>query len=181
MELKDYIEAGINKFGTAVSLAKQLGQNANLVRDAKAHRKGLPNYACVMLADLLEVERIEVIAASELVTEKNPERQKVWLPFVLAAEARELARVAQQNGAAVATAETKTAPVREPSEKLVASRGIEPRTRGFSMGFFPRIAANPHATALQNNTLAELKRNEAQSAPDSFDRKVSEKPVMRIV
>ena len=133
MELRDYIEAGIKKCGTAVSLAKLLGQNANLVRDAKAHRKGLPNYACVKLADLLGTERIEVIAASELVTEKNPERQKVWLPFVLAAEARQLAQAAQANAAPGVTAETKTAPTGEPSEKLVANRGIEPRTRGFSI------------------------------------------------
>jgi hypothetical protein len=132
MELKDYIEAGIAKCGTAVSLAKQLSQNANAVRDAKRHRQGLPNYACVMLADLLGVERIEVIAASELVTEKNPERQKVWLPFVLAAEMRQLALDAQ-NAVQVATAETKTAPIKEPSEEDVASRGIEPRTRGFSI------------------------------------------------
>jgi hypothetical protein len=133
MELKQYIEAGIAKCGTAVSLAKLLDQNPNAVRDAKGHRKGLPVYACVMLADLLGIERIEVIAASELVTEKNPERREVWLPFVLAAEARELANDAQKNSAQDVTAETKTAPVREPSEKLVASRGIEPRTRGFSI------------------------------------------------
>jgi hypothetical protein len=43
----------------------------------------------------------------------------------------ELANDAQKNSAQDVTAETKTAPLREPSEKLVASRGIEPRTRGF--------------------------------------------------
>ncbi len=130
MELKDYIEAGIAKLGSAVSLAKHLGQDATVVRNAKAQRRGLPNYACVKLADLLETEWIEVIAASELVTEKNPERREVWLPFVLAAEARKLAEIATS---ANATAETTTAPVREPSEKVVANRGIEPRTRGFSI------------------------------------------------
>jgi hypothetical protein len=111
MELREYIKAGIEKYGSVVSLAKLIGQDAANVTNAKAHRRGLPNYACVMLADLLGAERIEVIAASELVTEKNPERQKVWLPFVLAAEARMLA----QN----ASAEMQTAPKREPSEELV--------------------------------------------------------------
>lgn len=119
MELRDYIEAGIEKCESVVSLAKQLGQADTTITNAKAHRRGLPNYACVKLADLLGTERIEVIAASELVTEKNPERREVWLPFVLAAEARMLAANAQTNAAPGATAETKTAPTGELSEKLV--------------------------------------------------------------
>ena len=90
----------------------------------------MPNYACVKLADLLGVERIEVIAASELVTEKNPERREAWLPFVLAAEAR----MSAQNAQSLVAADVKTAPDKpEPSDNLVANRGIEPRTRGFSI------------------------------------------------
>ena len=109
MELRDYIEAGIEKMedGTAVSLAKHLGQNPNAVRNAKAHRQGLPSYACALLADLLGVERLEIIAASELVTEKNPERREIWLPIVLMAEARRAAMSATKPNA---TAETTTAP-----------------------------------------------------------------------
>ncbi|GEM_PF-1538937 len=133
MELRDYIEAGIAKYGTAVELAKQLEQNVNALRNAKSHRQGLPPYACVKLAEMLEIAPLEIIAASELTTEKDPKKREIWLPIVLAAEAREIARAAQQNTAQVQTAETTTAPVREPSEKLVASRGIEPRTRGFSV------------------------------------------------
>ena len=135
MELKEYIEAGTKKTGSIAELAKLIEQNAANVTNAKAHRRGLPNYACVILAELLEVPQIEVIAASELVTEKNPERQKVWLPFVLAAEMRALAIEDQQNESVKtnASAETETAPVGEPSEEVVASRGIEPRTRGFSV------------------------------------------------
>ena len=86
------------------------------ITNAKAHRRGLPNYACVVLADLVGAERIEVIAASELVTEKNPEKREVWLPFVLAAEARRLAAIASQGNA---SAETTTAPRGEPSELVV--------------------------------------------------------------
>ncbi|MBN9421748.1 MAG: hypothetical protein BGO63_03215 [Candidatus Accumulibacter sp. 66-26] len=59
------------------------------------------------LADLLETEWIEMIAASELVFEKNPESREVWLPFVLAAKARMLAEIATSTNA---TAETTTAP-----------------------------------------------------------------------
>ena len=133
MELRNYIEAGIEKCGSVISLAKQLGQHETTITNAKAHRRGLPNYACVVLADLIGVERIEVIAASELVTEKHEERRAVWLPFVQMAEARRLAALAQQGNANAAKAETTTAPNREPSKEVVASRGIEPRTRGFSI------------------------------------------------
>ncbi|MDP2852571.1 MAG: hypothetical protein Q8O23_04110, partial [Gallionella sp.] len=35
-----------------------------------------------MIADLIGEDRITVIAASELVTEKKEERRKVWHPFV---------------------------------------------------------------------------------------------------
>lgn len=85
MEMRDYIEAGIRKFGTATQLAKELGMNANQVRDAKAHRCGLPVYACIRLADLIGVDPMEVIAASELVTEKHEDRIAVFRPFVQAA------------------------------------------------------------------------------------------------
>ena len=141
MELKDYIENAEKSAGGRQPLADILGQNADAITGAKAHRRGLPNFACIKIADMLGVDRLEVIAASELVTEKKPERREVWLPIVLAAEAREIARTAEQSTAQNATAETTTAPVRESSkEEMVASRGIEPRTRGFSIqdtGIFP--------------------------------------------
>lgn len=81
MELRDYIEEGIAKFGTATELAKELGMNANQVRDAKAHRCGLPNYACIRLAGLIDVEPIAIIAASELATEKREDRKEIFRPF----------------------------------------------------------------------------------------------------
>ena len=134
MELREYIEEGIRQCGTAVSLAKHLDQLPSVIRNAKAHQRGLPIYACVMLADLLRVERLEVIAASELVTEKHPERRALWLPFVLTAEARQGAALVPSSTAKTGAAQMETAPGREPFKKvLVASRGIEPRTRGFSI------------------------------------------------
>jgi len=84
VELKDLIEAGIQKMPhkTAAELAEYLLQNPNAVRDAKGHRRGLPVYACVSLAKLIGAEPMEVISASELVTEKKAERRAVFLPFV---------------------------------------------------------------------------------------------------
>lgn len=84
MELKDYIDAGIEKMPnqTAVELARFLDQNPNSVRDARSHRRGIPVFACVSLAKLIGVDPLEIIAASELVTEKKEERRAVFLPFV---------------------------------------------------------------------------------------------------
>lgn len=82
MELRDYIDAAIKVCGTAVELAKHLDQNPTAIRNAKCHQRGLPVFACIQLAQLLEVDPMEVIAASELVTEKNERRKAVFFPFV---------------------------------------------------------------------------------------------------
>ena len=85
MELKDYIKIGIDQTGgTTKGLAKvlKLEKQDTVVTDAKAHRRGLPSYACIILADVIEASRIEVIAASALVTEKNPEKRAVWKQII---------------------------------------------------------------------------------------------------
>lgn len=82
MEMRDFIEAGIAKCGTAVELGKVIEQHQNAVRDAKGHRRGLPVYACIRLAHLIEADPLAVIAASELVTEKKEERRAILLPLV---------------------------------------------------------------------------------------------------
>ena len=82
MEFRNYIEAGIKQCGTAVALAKELEQDATVIRNAKAHRRGLPVYACIELAKMLDIPPMEVISASELVTEKNERRKAVFFPFV---------------------------------------------------------------------------------------------------
>lgn len=82
MELRDYIEAGIKKLGSAVALAKLVELVPSNLSNAKAGQRGLPVYACIRLARLIEVEPMEVIAASELVTEKKEDRKAVFLPFV---------------------------------------------------------------------------------------------------
>lgn len=88
MELRDYMEMAIKKAGTARKLAEMIDQKTTAISEIKAQRRGLPHYACVKMAELIGVNSLEVIAASELVTEKDPERQKVWLPFVQAAASR---------------------------------------------------------------------------------------------
>lgn len=85
MELREYIEMAMKKCNSAKLLAERIKVNPTVLSDAKGHRRGLPNYACVMLADFIGEPRINVIAASELVTEKDPIKKAVWQPFVLGA------------------------------------------------------------------------------------------------
>ena len=80
--LKELIERAEKAAGGQKQLALKIGQSESNIRGAKAGVRGLPVYACVMIADLIGEERITVIAASELITEKKEERRKVWSPFV---------------------------------------------------------------------------------------------------
>lgn len=64
--------------GSQKALALRIGQDAGNIRGAKAGIKGLPTYACIMIADMIGMDRIEVIKASELTTEKKEERRNFW-------------------------------------------------------------------------------------------------------
>lgn len=82
MNIKEIIELAEQKAGSQKALALQIGQSAGKLREIKSGRCGLPAYACVMIADMIGMDRISVIAASELVTEKKEERRRIWHPFV---------------------------------------------------------------------------------------------------
>lgn len=82
MDLNGYITKGIDAKNGVIALADYLGVDRTNLASAKSGRRGLPAYACVKLAQLIGEDERRVIAASELVTEKNPERRAVWLPFV---------------------------------------------------------------------------------------------------
>ena len=78
MELREYIEAGLAKINDRTALAMYLGVQPNNITNAKRHERGLPNDACVKLAKLVGADAIEVIAASELATEKKAEKREFW-------------------------------------------------------------------------------------------------------
>lgn len=78
MEMKKYIELGEKKAGSQLKLAEYLGQYDSGLRAVKAGKKGLPDAVCIKLADYIEADRLEVIAASNLVTEKDEERRKIF-------------------------------------------------------------------------------------------------------
>lgn len=82
MELKKIIEIASDKAGSQKKLGEIIGISSLQLTNAKAGRAGIPVYACVMIADLIGIDRIAVIAASELITEKKEERRAIWHPFV---------------------------------------------------------------------------------------------------
>lgn len=82
MELRDYINLGIDRTGGIQQLADHLGVARQSVTNAKAHQRGLPNDACFKLAELLGADIRGVIAASELATERKEDKRAFWRPFV---------------------------------------------------------------------------------------------------
>lgn len=82
MELRELIDAGTEKIGSQRRLAEYLGVIEQNLTAAKNGRRGLRADACGKLADLLGIDRFAVVAASELVTEKDPHRQAYFRPFV---------------------------------------------------------------------------------------------------
>lgn len=86
MELTNYIKAGVLKKGSVTALADYLGLHPNAVTAANGHRRGIPNDAAVKLAQLLGVPEIDVIAASELATERKEDKRAFWLRYTKTAK-----------------------------------------------------------------------------------------------
>lgn len=83
MTLAQLIDDATARTGTQKATALALGVKPQQLTDAKHGRIGLPDYACFRLAALLDLDPAQVIAASALVTEKDPERRAVFAPFAL--------------------------------------------------------------------------------------------------
>lgn len=82
MELRNYIEEGIAKAGGTSALASVLTVQPQQVTDTKSMRVKLPVPACYALAELIGKDAGEIIAASELVTEKKPERRAMLMRYL---------------------------------------------------------------------------------------------------
>lgn len=78
MDIKTYIETGEKRAGKQIELARILGVRDTALRLAKSGKKGLPDAVCIELANYIKVDPLEVIAASNLVTEKDERRRKVF-------------------------------------------------------------------------------------------------------
>lgn len=125
MELRQMIEIGNKKVGSQADLAKVIGVAANTLTDAKAGRRGLPAEACGRLADIIEADRWAVLAASNLVTERNEEKRAYWRSFVEIAEP-----------------EMKTPHLAGGASGLVGRVGVEPTTNGLRAVIQPQILVN---------------------------------------
>jgi hypothetical protein len=84
MDLHEMIETAAKQCASVRELAQKIGVSDSNLTAAKAGRRGLPNSACGKLAEILNIDRWVVVAASDLVTEKNPEKRAYLTPFVLA-------------------------------------------------------------------------------------------------
>lgn len=82
MELRELIEQAAKLTGNQAALAKVIGVHPNDLSAVKAGRRGLPEVACGKLAEILGIDRWTVIAASALITEKDPEKRAYLAPFV---------------------------------------------------------------------------------------------------
>ena len=77
MEMKNYIELAEKKAGSQTNLAKLLEITDRYVRQVKNGKQGFAVEICIQLADFIGADRLEVIAASNLVTEKDEKKRKI--------------------------------------------------------------------------------------------------------
>lgn len=77
MDMKNYIEQAEKKAGKQTELANILGITTSYIRNVKAGKSGLPVEICIVLADYIGADRLEVIAASNLVTEKDEKKRRI--------------------------------------------------------------------------------------------------------
>lgn len=82
MLMKDYIEQGARKAGSLTALGNMLQMSQPNISHAKAMKTKLPAQAVVQLADYIDADLKAVIAANELVTEKDEAKRAFWSPFV---------------------------------------------------------------------------------------------------
>lgn len=83
MTLSEYIDAGAKKAGSLTALGKMLGMSQPDMSNARAQRRALPIDGAIKLADYIEADRIAVISANELATEKKEEKREFWSHLLL--------------------------------------------------------------------------------------------------
>lgn len=83
MTLTDYIEAGAKKAESVAELARIIGTTREHASAAKSMRKPLPLDCAVKLANYIGAEKMAVIAANELATEKKEEKRAFWSSFLV--------------------------------------------------------------------------------------------------
>ena len=77
MKLNYYLDIAEKKAGKKIELANILGISDAYLRLVRNEKRGLATEVCIILADYIEADRLEVIAASNLVTEKDEKKRKI--------------------------------------------------------------------------------------------------------
>lgn len=78
MKMNEYLEKAQRKAGSQIKLAKTLGISDRYIRLVRDGERSLADDICIKLADYIKEDRLEVIAASNLVTEKDEEKRKIF-------------------------------------------------------------------------------------------------------
>lgn len=78
MKMKTFIEAAEKKAGKQVELAKILEISDAYIRMVKSGKRSFSDDVCIQLADYIGADRLEVIAANNLVTEKDEKKRKIF-------------------------------------------------------------------------------------------------------
>lgn len=81
--LGEYLDEAKEKHGikSDAELARMLGGSRSAVSEWRSTSRKPDNYACIRLAELLSINPLEIIAASNAEREADPERAKWWLNF----------------------------------------------------------------------------------------------------
>ena len=78
MNMNEYLEKAQEKAGSQIKLAKTLEISDRYIRLVKEGKRGFPDDICIQIADYIGVDRLEVIAASNLVTEKDEKKRRIF-------------------------------------------------------------------------------------------------------
>lgn len=76
--MNEYLRKGQEKAGSQIKLAKILDISDRYIRLVRDGERSLADDVCIKLADYIGEDRLEVIAASNLVTEKDERKRKIF-------------------------------------------------------------------------------------------------------
>lgn len=84
MELRDYIELGVQKTPgkTIKELAELVGMKRENLSATKNHRASMPEEAIWKLAKLIQVNPANIVAAQQFALAKTDAKREFWRPFV---------------------------------------------------------------------------------------------------
>jgi transcriptional regulator with XRE-family HTH domain len=82
MNLRELIDQARQPNETQKELAARLGINYKALNDAYNGKRGIPNEIALELAQILQMPLEPVIAASELITQKDETKRAKWRPYL---------------------------------------------------------------------------------------------------